>query len=84
MQMRDRVHQLIDELPDDEQPPIERWLHQRQADAGPQSPAITDAPADDEPLSPDDTAALEEGLADLAAGRAVSHEEARSRLFGDT
>lgn len=40
-------------------------------------------PVDDEPLSPEDEAARAEGLADLAAGRTISHEELERRLIID-
>jgi hypothetical protein len=45
--------------------------------------ALRDAPPDDEPLTEDDVAALEEAYEDLVQGRVVSHEEVRRRLLGE-
>ena len=41
--------------------------------------AIERAPLDDEPVTPEDEAALEEALADVREGRTVSHDEVRRR-----
>lgn len=43
---------------------------------------LQDAPPDDEPLTEEDVAALEEAYEDLAQGRIFSHEEVRRRLLG--
>lgn len=40
---------------------------------------IERAPLDDEPVTPEDEAALEEALADVREGRTVSHDEVRRR-----
>ena len=79
MQTRDRLHRLIDELPEAELSVVERFLAERGA-----APSLTlaEAPEDDEPLTPEDEAAIEEAYADIAAGRVLSHEEARQRLLG--
>lgn len=45
--------------------------------------ALRDAPPDDEPLTEEDIAALEEAYEDLAQGRVFSHEEVRRQLLGD-
>jgi hypothetical protein len=44
--------------------------------------AFLDAPEDDEPLTPDDVAAIEAGKADIARGEVVPWEEAKARLLG--
>jgi hypothetical protein len=41
---------------------------------------LASAPVDDEPLSSEDEAALEEAYADFEAGRVVSHEELKRSL----
>jgi predicted transcriptional regulator len=41
--------------------------------------AIERAPLDDEPVTPEDEAALKEALADVREGRTVSHDEVRRR-----
>ncbi len=45
--------------------------------------SLKHAPADDEPLSAQGLGDLEEALTDCAAGRLVSHEEARRHLLGE-
>lgn len=42
--------------------------------------AIEDAPYDDEPLTPEDIAALDEAEESVRAGRLISHEELRRSL----
>jgi len=45
--------------------------------------AAREAPPDDEPLTDEEQAAIEEGLADVRAGRVVAHDEVRRRWLGD-
>lgn len=80
MQVRERLHQLIDELPEDELLAVERFVADRRAIDSRLRPAWMDAPEDDEPLTPEDIAGLEEAYADLAAGRIVSDDELWRRL----
>ena len=42
---------------------------------------LVETPYEDEPLTKEDKAALDEAWDDLATGRVVSHEEARERLL---
>ena len=46
--------------------------------------ALRDAPVDDEPLTEEDLAALEEAWEDVAHGRLISHEEIRRRFLGSS
>lgn len=78
---RERLHRLIDQVPDGELDAIERLLADRRPTAT-SFPAFADAPEDDEPVTPEDEAALAEAYADVAAGRVVPHDEARRRLLG--
>jgi len=83
MTERDRVHALIETLPEDELRVARRFLEF----LGTESPspllrALQAAPLDDEPLTEEDRVALEEGERDRVEGRIVSHEEARRRLLG--
>ena len=82
MHVRERLHRLIDVLPDDELERMERVLVGETN--GSNGTTLADAPYDDEPLTPEDVAALSEARADIAAGRVVSHEEARHRLLGSS
>jgi hypothetical protein len=80
MTERDRAHALIDTLPEDELRVARRFLEFLGAEnPSPLLRALRDAPLDDEPLTAEDRAALEEGERDWAEGRVVSHEEARSQ-----
>ena len=83
MQVRDRLHRLIDELPEDELGAVERLLVDRRQGCSPLRRAVMDAPVDDEPLSADDFAALEEAYADVAAGRFADDETLWRRLGDD-
>ncbi len=62
---RDALHRLIDELPDDQ---LERLLERIE---DPVLRAIEFAPIDDEPETPEEAAAVREGLADIEAGRLI-------------
>jgi hypothetical protein len=84
MEERERLHALVDVLPDGELHVALRFLEFLETE-GPASHvwSIEDAPIDDEPLTADDEQALAEAERDLAEGRVVSHAEARRRLLGE-
>ena len=83
MHERERLHTLIDILPEDELPVALRFLeHLGIEDAAPLW-SLSDAPVDDEPLTAEDEAALAEADRDLTEGRVVTHAEARRRLLGE-
>jgi hypothetical protein len=84
MTERERLHTLIDTLPDGELHVALRFLEFLETE-GPTSRlwSLKDAPLDDEPLTADEEEALAEAESDLAEGRVVSHMEARRRLLGD-
>ncbi len=69
---REAVHRLVDELPDTLLPEIERYLAALRDD--PVLRAFMEAPEDDEPLTPGEIAAIEEGKADVARGDVISWE----------
>jgi len=76
------LHRVIDTLPDSELEAAARLL----AGLGIDDPvlrAVLAAPIDDEPETPEEAAAVQQARDDLAAGRVVSHEEARRRLLGE-
>jgi hypothetical protein len=81
--VRDRIHRLVDQLPEAELPEIESLLVERRANADPVLRALANAPGDDEALTAEEAPSLEEAYADIAAGRVVSHEEARRRPLGE-
>ena len=77
MAIKDDLHQLVDELPDDELPAAKRFL-QYLCDMGdPVLHALIGAPLDDEPETEEEKAAVAEAYEDLAAGRVVNFEEVK-------
>lgn len=81
---RDRLRALVEGLPEPEIHAALRFMeYLRLSEDDPVLAALQNAPPDDEPLTEEDVAALEEVYEDLAQGRVVSHEEARRRLLGE-
>ncbi len=66
MTARERLHQLVDELSDQEADDALRYIVQRRED--PIIAAFRDAPEDDEPFTAADEAALAKVQADRTAG----------------
>ena len=79
MQTRERIHRLIDELPEGELPAVERFLAEHGVVADPFLGALAAAP-DDEPLTPDEEAAIDEGLDAIERGQIVPQTELRRSL----
>jgi hypothetical protein len=67
MTERDRLHALVDTLPEEELSMALHLLESRYL-----VKALLDAPLDDEPLTAEDEAALEEAERDIAEGRVVA------------
>jgi predicted transcriptional regulator len=82
--VRERIHRLVDQLPEAELSAAESLLVERRAATDPFFQALANAPEDDEPLTDEDAAALDEANADIAAGRVVPHEEVFRRLRGES
>jgi hypothetical protein len=80
MVTRERLHELLDALPESEWPEAERLLVKLRRQADPVLRAIQDSPVDDEPETPEEAAAVAQAKAELAAGQYVSHEELLRRL----
>jgi predicted transcriptional regulator len=74
---RERLHHLIDLLPERELPVAERVLEALATEPDPFLRALAEAASREPEELTSEEEALEEGLADLAAGRVVPHEEAR-------
>ena len=83
MEPRERLHALVDTLPDDEVHAALRFLEFLENEGVSPLWSMADAPLDDEPLSPEEEHALAEAEEDLAQGLVVSHAEARRRLLGE-
>lgn len=82
MTTREELHRLIDALPESEWHAAHRFLEYLQ-DRGtdPLLLALADAPEDDEPVTPEEEAAVREAYQAIARGEVVSLEEARRRLL---
>jgi hypothetical protein len=68
---REPIHQLIDELPENELATIELLIAERRATDDPFLHALANAPADDEPLTQDEREAIQEGMDAIARGDVV-------------
>jgi len=78
---RTSLHTLVDELPEQEIPAARRYLEfLRQQPPDPLRRALESAPLDDEELTAEDLAAIQEGLKEKARGDVVPHEEVKRRL----
>ena len=84
-QTRERVHLRVDQLSERELTTAERVLTELHSEQSldPVLRALANAPVDDEPLTPEEEAALAEGYADFAAGWTVSDDELWRRLDHD-
>ena len=76
-----QIKDLIDGMPPEELLVIKRFIQYVRDMEDPFLRNMAEAPWDDEPLTDEDIAALEEGKEDVKAGRLVSHEEIM-REFG--
>lgn len=81
MRDRERLHTLVDALPEGELHVALRFVEFLGAEVTPLW-SLRDAPVDDEPLTAEDEAALVEADRDLAEGRILAHDEARRLLLG--
>lgn len=81
MTTKERLHRLVDELPDDVAATVETFAEfvmarrSRVQEDDPVLRAFMDAPLDDEPLTDDDIAAIEEGKAAAARGDGMTWQE---------
>ena len=81
MGARDRLHGLVDRLPDGEVSAAERYLEYLQlAGTDPVLHAFLTAPDDDEPETEEERAAVTEARQDIQEGRVYSLEEVRREL----
>ncbi len=79
---RDTLHRLVDALPEAALDDATHYLEGLNTE-DPVLRALLLAPEDDEPETNAERQATIEADADAAAGRVVSHAEARRRLFDD-
>jgi hypothetical protein len=80
MTVKERLHSLIDRLPDDEAERIEEELRRLCEESDPVWKVFRDAPNDDEPLHYEQIQAIETSLREIARGETVSWEEIALRI----
>ena len=82
MGVREDLHRLVDRIPDDETERAKEVLEamaERRAD--PRLLKLATAPVDDEPLTPEEEAAIAEAMEDVRAGHVRPWEEVRDRYL---
>lgn len=72
---KEALHRLIDDLPEDALPAVERYLSSVRDDAVVR--ALVTAPIDDEPTTPEEDASSEESWQAYRRGQYVSNEDLR-------
>ena len=82
MTTKERIHQLVEDLPQSELEPAKRVLEGLAALSLSNRivEALANAPVDDESVSDEEAQAIEEGERDIDAGRVVSVDQVRTRL----
>lgn len=84
MTERERLRVLVDDLPDNEVHAALRYVeYLRLSEEDPVWKALRDAPPDDEPVTSEDVAALDEAWEDVRQGRLVPHHEVRRSVLGE-
>lgn len=79
-EIRKRIHQLVDRLPEEDLPAARRVLEGLQALGDPLLRALLEAPEEDEPISEEERAALREAEEDVRRGDILTHEEMKDEL----
>ena len=79
-QPKQRLQQLIDELPEDQIRAAERYLEFLSASRDPLIQALQSAPEEDEPITDEEREAIEEAERAIADGDVVSDACVRSKL----
>lgn len=74
-EIRKRIHQLVDRLPEDELPTARRVLEGLQAMGDPVLRALLHAPEEEEPVSEEERAAVREAEEDVRRGRVRELDE---------
>lgn len=78
--LREELHGLVDDLSDQDLTAAKRFLAYLRNTRDPLMRKMVEAPYDDEPLTEEDIAALDEAWEDVAAGRVITDEEVKREL----
>ena len=80
MATKESLHRLIEELPDEALPGVERYLASVRDD--PMMRVLIAAPLDDEPTTSEEDASARRGIERYGNGDYLTAEEAKARLLG--
>ena len=81
MAIKDRLHRLVEELPESEISAAERYLeYLRLTERDPVLHAILTAPEDDEPETDEERVAVAEAREDIKSGRVIGLDEVKREL----
>ena len=80
MTTKDKLHHLVDQLPECELGAAQRFLEYLRDTGDPVLRAFMEAPEDDEPETEEERQAIAEAMEDIEAGRGISHEEVKREL----
>jgi predicted transcriptional regulator len=78
--VKERLYRLIERIPDEDVHGVERYLEYVASSRDPVMYTLMDAPEEDEPISAEEEAEVQEGLADIAAGRVHTLAEVKQEL----
>jgi hypothetical protein len=74
---RERLHAILDELPDDMLDAVEAAISDL---TEPPYRPLSEAPDDDEPLTDEDLEAIREGREEYARGESITNDELRRKM----
>ena len=82
MSTKERIHRLVDDLPESELETVKRVLEGLSALSlsDPVAEALANAPVDNESVTDEEAQAIEEGERDVEAGKVVNVHQVRTRL----
>jgi predicted transcriptional regulator len=82
MTTKERIHRMVDDLPESELDTVERVLEGLSALSlsDPVAEALANATVDDESVTDEEAQAIEEGERDIAEGRILNVDGVRARL----
>ena len=80
MNLRDELSRVVSRLPDEDVQATLAFATELASRRGPLEERLAAAPDEDEDISDDEAAAIEEGIADRGAGRTYSSEEVKQEL----
>jgi ABC-type proline/glycine betaine transport system substrate-binding protein len=81
MVTKEHIHKLVDQILEDDLPEVAHYLENLRTESDPFLRALANAPIDDEPVTPEEAAAVAVAKADLARGEVKSLEEVRAECL---